>query len=38
MFNSEVPNARLEDWLPAASEFEEAEPEKGLKIARFVID
>jgi 23S rRNA (cytosine1962-C5)-methyltransferase len=35
VFSAELPGARLEEWLPVAPEFEEVDPEKGLKIARF---
>ena len=35
LFAKELPQASFEQWLPVAEEFEEIDPEKGLKIARF---
>lgn len=38
LFAEELPQARFEQWLPVAAEFEESDPDKGLKIALFRLD
>jgi len=35
VISTELPEARFEEWLPAAAAFEESDPDKGLKIARY---
>lgn len=35
VFGTELPEARFQEWLPVAAEFEECDPDKGLKIARY---
>jgi len=37
IFDNELPEATFMEWLPVAEEFEEVDPEKGLKIARYVL-
>jgi len=34
VISTELPEARFEEWLPAAAAFEESDPDKGPKIAR----
>ena len=35
IFANVLPDASFQEWLPVAEEFEESDPGKGLKIARF---
>lgn len=37
LFAEELPNATFDEWLPVAEEFEESNPDKGLKIARYTL-
>jgi len=36
VFEKELPKTTFEEWMPVAKEFEEINPEKGLKIGRFI--
>lgn len=38
VFETELPDADFQEWMPVAKEFEETDPDKGLKIARFRLD
>jgi len=37
IFAKELPDARFGEWLPVATAFEENDPDKGLKIARYTL-
>lgn len=38
LFDLELPGASFMEWMPVAEEFEETDPDKGLKIARYKLN